>query len=271
MACPNGTYYLFSNMTCYKPRFFSTNVAYLASSGKYVVVNNYTLANLTANISHNLYPTIPCPAATPFFNGTACFACPNGTWYVLLNGSCHKPVLASNITALNATNHIMPYNNYTLAKLAASIAALPYPVQPCPASAPMFNGTHCVNCTNGTYYMLYNLSCYHPHMVTNITKLNITQIYIDVGNYTLANLKASILALNIPVKVCPTNKPLYNGSQCMECKPGEFYNLKYLNCQRPNYISNILAMRTAGNYLSAAPFTLTALQNAANQVPYPIR
>jgi len=248
VACPNGTYYLFSNMSCYVPRFFSTNVGYLNHTGHYIIVGNYTLANLTANISLNSYPTLPCPPATPFYNGTACFACPSGTWYVLKNGSCHTPPLVSNVSALNATNHIMTYNNSTLVMLAASIGKIPYPVQACPASAPLYNGTHCINCTNGTYYMLWNHSCYHPHMVTNITKMNITKLYIDVGPYTLTALAASIAALNIPVKVCPTDKPFYNGTQCMECIPGYYYNLKFNNCQRPNYISNILALKTAGNY-----------------------
>ena len=233
---------MFSNNTCYVPHFYATNVAYLAKARNYLIVGNYTIANLTANISLNPYPTLPCPPATPFFNGTACFACPNGTWYILKNGSCHSPIFVSNISALNATNHIMTYHNTTLAMLAAKIAAIKYPVMPCPSYAPLFNGTHCINCTGGMYYMLWNLSCYQPHMVTNITKMNLTQIYIDVGPYTLSALAASIAALNIPVKVCPSNKPFYNGTQCMECKPAYFYNLKYNNCQLPNYITNILAL-----------------------------
>ena len=73
----------------------------------------------------------------------------------------------------------------------------------------------CVMCPNGTYYLLYNDTCYVPQFVTNYTELNITNIYINVGSNTLAAIEAGIIAANLPVMYCPIKRPLYNGTFCI--------------------------------------------------------
>lgn len=110
-----------------------------------------------------------------------------------------------------------------------------------------------------------------PQFVTNVTHLNLTNLYVDVGTHTLVAIEAAIVAAHLPVMYCPAKRPLFNGTFCIECKPGQFYNLGNLSCQNPNYISNILALKLAGNYLQTSTYNLSTLQHAVNMVPNPIK
>ena len=248
IACPSGTYYLFLNLSCYSPHQ-STNITEINRVGNYIVVGNYTIANITANLSAYPYPTVPCPAAAPLYDGNGCVLCPPGTYYILSNNTCYHPRVVSNINAINATGAVLTYNNVSLATVQAAITAFPYPVAMCPALYPLFNGSQCVQCPNGTYYLLFNDTCYVPQFVTNYTQLNITGLYVNVGVNTLASIRDAIVAAGLPVMYCPAKTPLFNGTFCIECIPGQYYNLGNLSCQNPNYISNTLALKLSGNYL----------------------
>ena len=129
----------------------------------------------------------------------------------------------------------------------------------------------CVQCPNGTYYLLYNDTCYVPQFVTNYTHLNLSNLYVNVGSHTLSAIRAAIIAANLPVMYCPARQPLFNGTICIECKPGQFYNLGNLSCQNPNYISNVLALKLSGNYLQSVTYNLTTLQAEIALVPNPIK
>lgn len=45
MACPNGTWYMLSNFSCYTPLNVS-NVTALAASNRYIQVGNHTLLSV---------------------------------------------------------------------------------------------------------------------------------------------------------------------------------------------------------------------------------
>lgn len=234
-------------------------------------MGNYTIANLTANLSANPYPVIDCPSAAPLKTVNGCVLCPPNTWYILKNSTCYHPKIFSNINALVATNAVLNYNGQSLVTLQKNITFYPYPLVECPPQAPLFNGSECVLCPNGTYYMLYNNTCYVPQFKTNYTQLNQSGLYINVGVHTLSAIKAAIVAAGLPVLYCPANKPLFNGTLCHECKPGQYYNLGTLQCQNPNYVSNILALKLTNNYLQTPTYNITTLEAAVNKVPAPIK
>ena len=85
----------------------------------------------------------------------------------------------------------------------ASIFASPLPVLMCPPHHALFNGSICIGCNNGSYYDLQNLTCYTPQLASNISALNATHRYVDIGSYTLVNMANSINNALVPSQPCP--------------------------------------------------------------------
>lgn len=169
-------------------------------------------------------------------------ACPPGTYYILSNFTCYHPPHVSNISALNASHAVLSYKNVTLASVAAKIKADPYPVIVCPETLPLFNGTECVYCPNGSFYLLYNNTCYIPQNVSNLTSILNSGNYVNIANYTLVNMNAQIIASKYPVAHCPGNKPLWNGTECIQCPNGTYYLFLNLTCYTPHHATNITAI-----------------------------
>ena len=86
-------------------------------------------------------------------------------------------------------------------------------------------------------------------------------------------MNASITAIEkkYPVIICPAVAPLYNGTNCLACLPGQYYNLGTLNCQNPNLISNIVALKLNGNFLIVTNYNISTLEAAVAKVPYPTK
>lgn len=68
--------------------------------------------------------------------------------------------------------------------------------------------------------LLSNLTCFKPTNRTNVEALAKSQLYIDVGNSTLANLNASIKANVYPTVPCPEDKPVFSNNVCGGCAKG---------------------------------------------------
>lgn len=215
-------------------------------------------------------PVTICPAATPFFNGTNCTVCPNGTYYLIETLSCYTPIYSSNVSALNATGRVLQLNNYTLANLNASIAAQPFPTKICPSSAPFLSQGHCINCSIHQWYDLQTRRCYTPLLATNVTELNLSGLYVNMGNYTLSAINASIYADPYPLQPCPRQAPLYNGSACMACPLGSYYLLSNFSCYFPMTVTNISYFYANNNFFDIGNASLFNVATAINASAYPV-
>lgn len=204
----------------------------LSSSNRVVQANNYTLTALNASITAQPFPTKPCPSATPFLSGGHCVGCPSGQYYDLQTGVCYKPRKVSNVAFLNSTHNYINVGNATLTTINSSIVSSVYPVNACPTSAPVYNGTGCFACPNGTYYMLNNFTCYTPKNVSNVTALKASKILV-INNATISNLAATINASAMPVQECPATAPLFNGTHCLACPINNYYLLYNGTCYVP--------------------------------------
>jgi len=241
MGCPNGTYYMLSNFSCYTPLNVS-NVPALAASNRYIQVGNHTLINVETAINASVLPVQACPSSAPLYNGTHCVACNSSQYFNLNNNTCYNPQLASNTSALNATNRYINLGSYTLANLILNISSSPYPSHSCPSTAPLFNGSQCIACANGSYYELRTLRCIVSRFATNVTALNATGRALAYGQYTLAYLQAQINSSTVPITICPAATPFYNGTNCTACPNGTYYLIETLACYTPIYSSNVSAL-----------------------------
>ena len=199
-----------------------------------------------------------------------CVQCPNGTYYLLYNNTCYIPQLVSNLTSILYSGNYINIANYTLVNMNAQIMASQYPVVLCPASAPLFNGSQCVACPNGTYYLFLNLSCYTPHHATNVTELISSRQFIVVGNYTIANLTANISLNPYPTVPCPAAAPLYKpGQGCVLCPNGTYAILENSTCYHPQVVSNVSAINASGAVLTYNNISLANVSAAISAFPYP--
>ena len=270
IGCPSGQYYDLKARSCYKPTFAS-NLTQLKVSHVAFPVGNHTLSALNKTITASPYPTVPCPRAAPIFNGSACTFCPPGTYYLLSNLSCFAPLLVSNVSALTATHKVLPYKGASLLTLAASISNITLPKVECNQFFPLFNGTNCVACPNGTYYLLNNKTCYVPQVVSNVVVLNSTKRVLNIGNATLTNLAANITASPFPVVMCPPSHPLFNGTACDVCPNGTYYLIKNSSCYTPGFASNISFLIRSKSYVNIGNFTLTNLNSTISASVYPVK
>lgn len=70
------------NFTCSSPLLVS-NVNALNELQNVFEQDNYTIANIAAQIKEIKLPTATCGAATPAFNGKECYQCPKDKYYKL--------------------------------------------------------------------------------------------------------------------------------------------------------------------------------------------
>lgn len=87
---------------------------------------------------------------------------------------------------------------------------------PCPKKAPIFNGSKCVTCPNGDYFVIENSTCYSPEKVSNVTALKDQEKAVEDENNTLEDLKDAIEKSELPTEICPEEKPVAsnNGTEC---------------------------------------------------------
>jgi hypothetical protein len=175
------------------------------------------------------------------------------------------------VTALNLSNKAVQIGSYTLKKLAFAINSSFYPLEACPSSAPLYNGSHCIACNKSYYYDLRSLKCINAQLVSNVNALNATNKTIAFGIYNLSALVSQISALVVPYKPCPASKPLFNGTICKVCPPSEYYNLETLKCYKPLYASNITALNASARLLQVNNWTLINLQAAIAAQPFPTK
>ena len=140
-----------------------------------------------------------------------------------------------------------------------AINASVYPVNACPSSAPLFNGTHCVACNSSEWYNLNNDTCYVPQFASNTTALNATNRYVNLGSYTLLNLANAISSSPYPSIPCPSASPFYNGSQCINCPNGSYYDLRNNYCIVSRFASNVTALNATGKVIAYGQYSLTYL------------
>ena len=174
-----------------------TNVSAL-NAPKVIQIGNHTLANLTATIKAQVFPTKPCPSATPLLSQGKCIGCPVSQYYDLQTRTCYKPKFASNVTELLKSGRALPIGNNTLASLNKSIVTSPYPSIPCPRYAPLYNGSACTLCPKGTYYLL-NLTCYTPQLISNVSAINATKKVLNYKGITLKTVAAKYKKIVLPV------------------------------------------------------------------------
>ena len=129
------------------------------------------------------------------------------------------------MTALNVSGRSVSIGRYSLANMANNISSAVLPLAECPASKPFFNGSQCIGCPTHQYYDLRTLKCISARLVSNVAGLNATNRTLAIGHYTLSFIKKQIASLVLPVQLCPVNKPLYNGSQCVACPKNQYYLL----------------------------------------------
>ena len=224
MGCNLIQYYNLQSFTCYTPSLF-TNVSALSLTHQYIQISNYTLSNLAYIYQTSTLPLRQCPHSAPLFNGSSCIKCPTYQYYNLQNNTCYTPHLATNITALNISNKYVNLGSYTLSALQQQIQSSIMPTRPCPSSKPLFNGTNCMACPPNHYYLLKTYKCINATFVSNISALNKSGHVVQIGQYTLSNLKQQILSSKVPTKYCPSTAPMFNGSLCISCSNGTYYLL----------------------------------------------
>ena len=269
VGCPNGTV-LLSNLSCYLPQLVSNTTA-LNQSKMFVNQGNATLSNIAAKTAALVLPYAHCPSSAPLFNGSNCIKCPSGTYYLLSNLTCYTPQVVTNTALLLKTNKYINIGNSTLSALNKSVSSSGLPVNACNASAPVFNGTHCIGCPPGSYFFLNNLTCYHAKNVSNITALAIQHRYISRPNHTLLTIEAAINASKLPVSICPSSRPLFNGSACLGCPSGQYFDLKNLSCYKPSLGSNVKALNLSAKSVSIGSFSLKNLASNISSSPLPIQ
>lgn len=240
-----------------------------------VLLENFHLASFSAAYSaQNPAPINPCSSAAPVYNGTHCSPCPPGTYYIYTIAGCYRPNIISNVAALANSNNILVINNVTVSTIAVQNEALTtagYPVVSCPPNFPLYDPhqAQCVMCKPGTYYLLTNLTCYVPHLFSNLSALFVAPNTLSIGQYTIVTLFAHRISYKYPISHCPGSAPMYNGSQCLACPPPSYYLYLNRTCYTPYSCTNTNQLSTLGTYIDIGSYTLAAIQAAIANNPYP--
>ena len=154
----------------------------------------------------------------------------------------------ANIDALTKLKNVFESGNSTLDKINATIKNDTYPSKPCPDDKPVFNGTECFTCNATTeYYDLAKKKCVKPELGPNIAALTALKNVYPSGNATLDKLQAAIKNSSVPIKACPDDKPVYNGTACFSCNKTMFYDLANKKCIKSRSVDNVTALKTLKN------------------------
>ncbi len=122
------------------------------------------------------------------------------------------------------------------------------PTNTCPPETPLSDGTKCFACPPDKYYNLKEMSCYTPPTISNLDALTQSKRVIEEGEDTLANLQKSYSTAIVPVK-CLDTTPFFNGTACISCPEGQFYNLKTKQCYIPAKATNLNFLSTSKLYI----------------------
>jgi hypothetical protein len=226
-ACPESKYYKLKTSECVDGVTVS-NVAQLKKAKNVKETDNYTIANIEKQINASVSPTFPCNDSKPFFDGKKCISCDSYSLYDLKGAACIPPQLYTNTTALKTLKYV-EIEKSTISNIDAENAKIPNPKKPCPPESPLYNKTACISCPNGTYYNLQALACTSPVSVTNVDAIKKGNNFLEVDNYTLANIQKLNSQNVLPTVACDASKPLYDGKNCTAC-PASLYNLKSSAC-----------------------------------------
>ena len=142
-------------------------------------------------------------------------ACGLTQYYNLQGLTCYSPLLVSNVKGIAASHRYIQHNNFTLNNIELAINSSVLPVLPCQASAPLFNGTSCFACISPKFYNLIDSKCFSTQLSSNVSALNATGRYVNIGSFTLVNLENNISSQVLPSATCPASQPLFNGSVCL--------------------------------------------------------
>ena len=172
---------------------------------------------------------------------------------------------------MRGLKNVIESDNVTLDSLSQSANESGVPTQACNESAPMFNGTQCILCANGTYYYLKNLSCYEPEFAPNYSALRGLDNVGEVDNYTLDSLENHTKAGVMPTKACNESAPMFNGKECIKCPEGTFYLLTNFTCYTPKIVTNVSALIHHGHYIEKGNATLMKVKAEIAAEKYPTR
>lgn len=269
--CPDGTYFDTKSKSCAQNKPNITNVA---------------AANIIGNITTGPND-IPCPVATPYFNGSNCITCKDPT--PLFDASLGQCSSCLTGTVYNATVKacIQPGANATNVNAIKDYIG-PKPVQsqydvPCPASTPYYDGSNCISCTNPT--PLFDTTTAKCSLCPSGTVYNSSTHKCDklptATNPQAASSQKYIGTVPTPKStdvLCTTNAPFYDGQKCVSCSdPTPIFDFSILRCSScPSntvYNSNThscdrlpnLSNNGATNYVGTIPVP------TANDVPCDIK
>lgn len=116
------------------------------------------------------------------------------------------------------------------------------------------------------------MKCIKGKEVTNVDALNKTGKVIEIGNFTLANVKAAnqkTMSEGSPTVDCPIEKPMFNGTECISCPLGNYYNLQDLKCYTPTTVSNVNALAASKRYANVDTYTLENLDKDIKAIQLP--
>lgn len=82
-------------------------------------------------------------------------------------------------------------------------------------------------CDEYSLYDLKNLSCILPQLYTNTAALKKLK-FIELDNYTLANIDIASSKIPLPKKPCDEKTPFFTSKGCISCPNNSYYNLKTL-------------------------------------------
>lgn len=119
--------------------------------------------------------------------------------------------------------------NNTISNIDAANAKIPVPKKPCAKDAPLWNGTACLSCPNGTYYNLQSLACTSPISITNVDAIKKSNNFLETDNYTLTRISQQDAKSILPTVACNASTPLFDGKSCIACS-NSIYDLKSLSC-----------------------------------------
>ena len=124
-------------------------------------------------------------------------------------------------------------------------------------------------CPPGEYYNIELSDCYIPQHHTNVQALTDSGRALELQNYTLEALAAKIAKDKLPTEICPADKPMLSGKNCIACEAPSWYNLQTRDCYTPKKSANTESLQKNGNYIEDENATLADLKESIESDPYP--
>lgn len=114
-------------------------------------------------------------------------------------------------------------------------------VTSCPTDTPYYNGNTCISCGTGLLFDVTTLTCtscgsgqsYNQttHKCVTITYYsNLTNINWTSTNPDNVKKTAQTLAGTPGSIACPSDTPFYDGTKCIGCTTGQYFNFDGLKC-----------------------------------------